>query len=269
MENQQVLYERIRYAAVGGVAHIILNRREKKNALDMVMRSELWDAVARARDDESVAVVILSGDGNDFCSGGDVSTMRPGELDAEAGRNRIAPVTRGAYSLLELPKPVIVAVDGCAYGAGFSLALTADIVIATEQSKFCLSFLRLGLIPDAAALFTLPRTVGWSRAKQLLYSAREINGRTALEYGIVSELVGREQLLPRALEIASAMVHLPPAAFALCKSALLRSFSSDTAVMAETEMSGQGIAYSTKYHASAARDFMDRKALPYSWPDPV
>lgn len=265
-KDLQVIYERIQYSVAHGVAHIVLNRPDKKNALDIPMRNELWRAVAQARDDAQVAVVLLSGAGNDFCAGGDISTMRPGELDAEAGRDRIASVTNGAYSLLEMPKPVIAAIDGCAYGAGFSLALTADIVLATERARFCLSFLRLGLIPDAAALFTLPRTVGWARAKQLLYSAQEINGKTALEYGIVGELHTPETLHERAQQIATAMAQLPRTAFALCKTALLRSSSSDTPVMAEMEMSGQGIAYSTQYHEAAARGFLNKQALPYSWP---
>ncbi|MDS1140022.1 enoyl-CoA hydratase/isomerase family protein [Pusillimonas sp. SM2304] len=261
-------YESIRYVVAENVAHIVLNRPHKKNALDMVMRDELWHAVAQARDDADVRAVLLAGAGSDFCAGGDVSTMRPGELDAEAGRIRISSVTRGAYSLLELPKPVIAAVDGCAYGAGFSLALASDIVLATERSRFCLSFLRLGLVPDAAALFTLPRAVGAYRAKHLLYTAQEIDGRTALDYGIAGELVAEDQLHDRAWQVAAAMAKMPPTAFALCKSALLRSFSAETAVMADMEMNGQGIAYSTQYHADAARRFLDKKGLPYSWPKP-
>ena len=80
--------------------------------------------------------------------------------------------------------------------------LDADIVVATSRARFCLSFMRIGLISDAAALFTLPRTVGWGRAKQLLYSTQEINGQTAFEYGVVKELTSPERLQERSLEIA-------------------------------------------------------------------
>jgi len=244
----------------------VLNRPEKKNALDLVMREELWRAIDQAGKDSDVAALFITGKGTDFCSGGDISTMRPGELDAEAGRQRISPVTRGAQALLELPKPVIVAADGCAYGAGFSLALAADIVVATPRSRFCLSFLRIGLIPDACAMFTLPRAVGWCRAKHLLYSAQEINGETALDYGFVSELVNPEMLQERGLEIAQAMTEISTSAFALSKSALLRSYSSDIPVMAEMEINGQAIAFSSKYHAEAAQRFMNKETLRYRWP---
>ena len=262
-------YEKIAYVVENSVAIIKLNRPHRKNALDLQMRAELWLAIDRARQDPGVAALLLTGMGDDFCSGGDISTMRPGELDAEAGRKRISPVTRGAHMLLELEKPVIAAVDGCAYGAGFSLALAADIAIATPRARFCLSFMRIGLIPDAAALFTLPRVIGWNRAKHLLYSAEEINGRTALEYGIVGELVEPANLQNRAKQIATAMTQVSPTAFSLSKSALLRTYSSDASAMADMEINGQGIAFSTQYHDEAAKRFLNRKPGGYRWPAPL
>jgi len=179
---------------------------------------------AGGNDDEGPCRIAVARE-NIFARGA-IGEMRPGELDAEAGRDRIAPVSKGAQSLLETTKPVVVAVDGCAYGAGCSLALAADFVVATERARFCMSFLRLGLIPDACGLFTLPRVVGWLRAKDMLYSTRAVGGSEALEYGMVNELAAPEALQARAREIALAMTNLPRTLLP-CEDAMLRSMSSD------------------------------------------
>ena len=209
MQAQQDLL----YDERDGVAHIVLNKPEKKNALNPDMRNALWDALGKAS----------------------ASTQ-------------------------------VRAVDGCAYGIGFSLALAADIVVATPRSRFCLSFMRLGLVPDGLALFTLPRIIGWARAKKMLYSAQEIDGRTAAEDGIVTELVEPDALLERARAIANALASSSPAAFALTKNALLRSFSSDASAVMDMDINGQGIAYSTSYHKDAVKAFMGKQPLAFAWP---
>ncbi len=257
----------IEYSVRQGVGHIVLNRPKKRNALSLDMRTALWDAIERADKDDGVRVVLLSGAGGHFCGGGDISEMRSGAFDAEAGRDRIAPVSKGARRLLEMEKPVVVAIDGCAYGAGCSLALTGDFVVATERARFCMSFLRLGLIPDACGLFTLPRVVGWLRAKDMLYSTRAVGGVKALEYGLVNELAAPEDLLARSWEIAVAMTGLPRTAFALIKTALLRSMSMDLGAMTDTEMAGQAIAYSTTYHEDAVKRLRSGSPPLYSWPE--
>ncbi len=256
----------IQYTLRQGVGHIVLNRPAKRNALSLAMRTALWDAVDRADQDDAVRAVLLSGAGEHFCAGGDIGEMRPGALDAEAGRDRIAPVTKGARRLLETTKPVVVAVDGCAYGAGCSLALAADFVVATERASFCMSFLRLGLVPDACGLFTLPRVVGWLRAKDMLYSTRAIGGAEALEYGMVNELAVPGDLEARAREIALAMASLPRTAFGLVKTALLRSMSADVGAMADAEMAAQAIAYSTAYHEAAVQRLRAGAPPLYAWP---
>ena len=265
MQTQQDLL----YDERDGVAHIVLNKPEKKNALNPEMRNALWEALGKASASAQVRAVLISGAGKDFCSGGDISVMATTDSDAESGRKRIDPVTRGARQLLELQKPVIVAVDGCAYGIGFSLALAADIVVATPRSRFCLSFMRLGLVPDGLALCTLPRIIGWARAKKMLYSAQEIDGQTASDYGVVTELVEPDALLERARAIAHALASSSPAAFALTKNALLRSFSSDASAVMDMEINGQGVAYSTRYHKDAVKAFMGKQPLAFTWPPKV
>lgn len=259
-------FQTLRYHAEQGVARIELNRVERRNAIDLVMRHELLRAIGEAAADTDVKAVILTGAGGHFCSGGDVSTMRGAQMSAEQGRARMEPVTACARALLEMPKPVIAAVDGVAYGAGFGMCLCADIVIATPGARLCLSFMRIGLVPDFASAFTLPRIVGWQRAKQLIYCAKEIDGTQAHEWGIVAELADPQLLDTRAMQVAVAMSHMPPTAFAMTKQMLLRSFATDLAASSETEANAQGVAFNTQYHQRAAEALLARAPMPYSFP---
>ncbi|BCY20148.1 enoyl-CoA hydratase [Bordetella pertussis] len=157
--------EFVRYDVDAGVARITLDRPDRRNAIDVPMRAALLAAVQAATADPAVRAVVLAGAGGHFCSGGDVSTMRGASMSAEQGRDRMAPIGACARALLEMPKPVIAAVDGIAFGGGFGLCLCADLVLATPAARFCLSFMRIGLVPDFAAAFTLPRLVGLQRAR--------------------------------------------------------------------------------------------------------
>jgi len=251
--------EFVRYDVDAGVARITLDRPDRRNAIDVPMRAALLAAVQAATADPAVRAVVLTGAGGHFCSGGDVSTRR----------DRMAPIGACARALLEMPKPVIAAVDGIAFGGGFGLCLCADLVLATPAARFCLSFMRIGLVPDFAAAFTLPRLVGLQRARQLIYTAAEIDGRQALEYGLVSELVDAGRLAPRAAEVATAMAGMPATAFALTKQALLRSSSSELAAMVEMEMTSQGVAFNTGYHQQAVERLLEKKPPLYSFPAPT
>jgi len=261
--------EFVRYDVDAGVARITLDRPDRRNAIDVPMRAALLAAVQAATADPAVRAVVLTGAGGHFCSGGDVSTMRGASMSAEQGRDRMAPIGACARALLEMPKPVIAAVDGIAFGGGFGLCLCADLVLATPAARFCLSFMRIGLVPDFAAAFTLPRLVGLQRARQLIYTAAEIDGRQALEYGLVSELVDAGRLAPRAAEVATAMAGMPATAFALTKQALLRSSSSELAAMVEMEMTSQGVAFNTGYHQQAVERLLEKKPPLYSFPAPT
>src|SRR5690606_34979948 len=166
--------EATRYSVDNGVALLELNRPERRNALNEAMRNELRDVVTQLRDDRNVHALIITGAGDAFCAGGDLKGIGSAGLDNQGWRNRMADLHNWLKDLLALDKPVIAAVDGPAYGAGFSLALAADFIIATPRARFCMSFMKVGAIPDLGAFYTLPRIVGPRRAKELMLSAREV-----------------------------------------------------------------------------------------------
>ena len=229
-------------------------------------RDEIADALARVRGTDSARVLILAGAGSDFCSGGDIGSMAQTPITAEAGRQRMRGIHAGLRDLIEFDRPVVAAVDGVAFGAGFSLALTADFILATPRARFCASFQRLGLVPDNGILYTLPRAIGLQRARALLLSAREIDAATAQQWGIVTEIVAAESLAERARAIARSLADASGTALAMTKSALERTFESDLSAMLEFEAAAQGVAFATDYHRAAVKRFLDKQPPLFQWP---
>ena len=250
-----------------GIATLTFNRPEAKNALNGEMRVELLEAVQRIRADRDVRAVVLCGAGNDFCSGGDVRGMSV--TSAEAGRNRIDDLHGWVSTLIDLDRPVIAAVDGVCYGAGFSFALAADFVIASTRARFCMPFMKVGLVPDCGAFYTLPRVVGLARAKDLVFTAREISAAQAKEMGAVLEVVEPEALRARAAQIAASLAAASPIAFGLAKRALNQSLGSDLRTMLEIEAAAQGIAFTTGFHHEAVKRFREKADPLFKWPTAV
>ena len=259
--------EAIDFEVKEGVATLTLNRPHRKNAIDAVMREEIKEVVFSLPARKDLRALIITGAGGSFCAGGDISVMGAGTLTPEAGRDRM----RHDYlswieTLLRLEVPVIAAVQGAAFGAGFSLALTADIVLAAPDSRFCLSFMRLGLIPDCAAFYTLPRIVGVQRAKELAFSARELNAEQALQLGIVLEVTPQGRVLERAQQMAACFANAAPAALAMTKRAFNVSLNSSLDTMIDIEAAGQAVARTSAWHTDAVQRFLAKQASAFQWP---
>lgn len=258
----------IDYALSDGVALVTLTRPEAKNAIDPLMAQELGELIAAVRRDGSVRALVLTGACGNFCAGGDVRAMAgKGERSAEERRTGFGPFQRISKELLALDRPVIAAVDGVAYGAGMSLLLMADIVLLSERARLCLVFQRIGLIPDLAALYTLPRVVGVQRAKELIFSAREVGAAEAKDMGLAMEVIAPERLLPRAMDIARSMAGASPYAVATVKCALQSSLNTDLDGLLEFEAASQTIAASSGYAREAMRRFAAKEAPQFKWAD--
>jgi enoyl-CoA hydratase/carnithine racemase len=258
-------FQAISYSVEDGVATLMLNRPAQKNALDLVMREEIGDVISAIRRDRGIQALVLTGAGGAFCAGGDIRTMQ-GDASAEAARNRMMDLHLWVEELLNLDRPVIAAVDGVAFGAGFSLALAADFVLASPRARFCCSFMRLGLVPDCGVFYTLPRVVGLQRAKELVFSTREVGADEAKQIGIVFEIQPQERLAERARQLALSFNQASPTALSLAKRALNASFNSDLRTMLEMEASAQGVARGSDYHRQAAARFLGKQAPIFQWP---
>lgn len=258
--------ETITYTVADGVATLTLNRPTQKNALDGVMRNEIGEVIAELRRDRGIQALVITGAGGAFCAGGDLRGLNTGG-NVEVARNRMADLHLWVQDLLTLDRPVIAAVDGPAFGAGFGLALAADIIIASPRARFCLSFQRLGLIPDCGVLYTLPRVVGLQRAKELCFSAREVDAEEARQLGIVLEIQPVEKLAERARQMALSFSLASATAMSISKNALNASLNCNLATMLELEATGQGLARSTDYHRDAIGRFLRKEPVLFQWPD--
>jgi 2-(1,2-epoxy-1,2-dihydrophenyl)acetyl-CoA isomerase len=248
-----------------GVAELTLNQPERRNALDPAMRAQLADAIVAVRRDRNVRVVILIGSQGHFCAGGDLRALASAGLDNEGWLQRVQDRNDWVRDLISLDRPVVAAVDGMATGAGLSLALTADFVLATPRARFSASFLRVGLVPDCGCLYTLPRAVGVQRAKELMLSAREFGADEAQRLGIVTEIATADALLARARAIARSFVQASPAAVSMIKRNLAPQ-GGELAALLDAEAQAQAMAMSTPGHRLAVNRLLEKQAPPYNWP---
>lgn len=255
------------YRVEDGVATLTLNRPESKNALDPVMADELGELLASIRADDAVRVLVVTGAGGAFCAGGDVKAMgQGGPRTPEQRRAGMARYARICTELMALDRPVIAAVDGVAFGAGFSIALMCDIVLLSERARLCMVFQRIGLIPDMGAFYTLPRVVGLQRAKELIFSAREIDAAEAKRLGIAMEVLPAGELMARALAIARSFAGASPVAMSISKRALQSALASDLPTLLEIESAGQALASNSDYAKEAVRRFAAREPAQFRWP---
>jgi 2-(1,2-epoxy-1,2-dihydrophenyl)acetyl-CoA isomerase len=256
-------YETIEFAVHEGVALLTMNRPARRNAIDMVMRSEIPDAISRVRADPAIRALIITGAGGHFCAGGDITAMGGAVGDAAAGRDRMRANIGWVEDLVMLDRPVIAAVDGHAAGAGCNMALAADFILATQAARFTQSFLRVGLVPDLAGMYLLPRIVGLQRAKELVFSARALAADEALDLGIVHSIHPAEHLLDAAQSMARSFCRASPTALGLAKQALNRSFNLDLRTALELEAAAQGICSTTDWHREAVRRFLAKEPALY------
>lgn len=248
------------YDAIDGVATVTFNRPEALNATNDVFYRELCALIREIADDESIGSVVLTGAGRGFCAGGDVKAMNPDmPLLARRKRHRwiLSDVLR---PLVMLEKPVIAAVNGAAVGAGFNIALAADIIIASEAAIFSQIFTRLGLVPDLGGLYLLTRVIGLNKAKELCFTAKKVSAAEGHAMGFVNHVVPAEKLLEEARKLALELAAGPPTALAMIKTLLNKSSCSSLEQMLEYESYAQTIAYTTPEHKEGVAAFREKRA---------
>ncbi|RJG26439.1 enoyl-CoA hydratase/isomerase family protein [Massilia cavernae] len=263
MSDSPVVFDK-----VGKTAVITLNRPQRRNALDEPTKDALAAAIKTARQDRSVRSVVLTGAGGHFCSGADLKSNE-GDDDEKSFsvRELLLDAHRWHSELMDLEKPVIAAVDGYALGAGLSLALAADFVIASEGARLVSSFPRMGFVPDLTLLYILPRLVGLPRAKEIVFSAREIGAEEALAMGLVQAVVPAERLRETAIEFAQRFDHAPTHVLGMAKGILNRSFETDRHALTQLEAAFQGLCAGSSYHAESLNLFLSKEAPHYPGAD--
>src|SRR4051812_14140506 len=179
-------YQRFRFEIAGGVAEITFARPEGANAIDLLCSEELAELALVCDQSPEVRAVLIRAEGPMFCAGGDVRSFREAGSDLPALLKRVTEGLHPAISRFSrMDAPVIAAVGGTAAGGGMSLACSADIVVASENARFTMAYTRIGLVPDGASTFVLPRRIGVGRTRDLMLRNRVVGAREALDLGLV------------------------------------------------------------------------------------
>lgn len=187
-------YETLILDIEDGLAIIRLNRPERLNALSNALKAELLQAIRQiAKPDSGVRALLITGEGRAFCSGADLAEGGM-STDRDMGANLIATYHPILLELAALDMPVISAVNGVAAGAGMSIAISADIVLAARSAYFLQAFVNIGLVPDAGSTFILPRLVGTARARAMMMLGERLPAEKALEWGLVYDVVDDDKL---------------------------------------------------------------------------
>jgi enoyl-CoA hydratase len=199
---------------------LTLTRPEKLNALSIALLEELADHLSRAKLDDTIGCVILTGSGRAFSAGADIADQQQYGEDVPFNPGRLA----SWYAIQDFEKPLIAAVSGYALGGGNELAMLADIIIASDEAKFGQPEIRIGIFPGDGGTQRLVRAVGKSRAMQMILTGETIDAETALRAGLVSEVVPNSQLLSRAIELGGMIARNAPIALRTAKKSVLKAF---------------------------------------------
>lgn len=253
--------EQVRLSLQNSVLLIEMVRDGNRNALTTEMKLALSDALVEASKPE-VRCVVITGTGKAFCAGGDVKGMD--ELQSPDAANKAMRQLHETIvlPLLRLAKPTIAAVNAVAAGAGVGLALACDFRVVSRQADFVLAFSRIGLVPDFAVSYTLPRLVGAARAKELAFIKGRLTAEEASQWGLVTELCAPDAVLGRAMELATQLAAGPTVALGLTKRMLDDSLSSDIYEALQLEAESQRDAWSTKDHEIARNAFIQKNDMP-------
>ena len=255
----------VRFERQGTTAVITLDNPATRNSLTAPVKDGLAAAIAQVKSDSGIRAVVIAGANGAFCAGGDLRGIAAaGKLESDGMRARMQATHDIFRDLLSLDRPVIAAVDGAAYGAGFSLALAADFVLVTPRARFSMVFMRIGLVPDCGATYTLPRLVGAQRARELFLSAREVGAPEALSLGLAMEQHEPAALMSRALALAESFAAASPLAVSLVKRFTLDAGAMEAAF--EAEANAQALCFQTTPHREAVQRFLDKQPSAFQWP---
>lgn len=239
------------------VAIVTLARPEKKNAITMDMRRQLWEVFEDFRENEDVRAVVLTGAGGDFCSGMDVGEF--GSRSVRATLDRMQRLHRISRAIYTLKKPTIAAVSGVCMGVGWSYALSCDMVIAGPTARFAQVFNKTALAPDGGAAWLLARNVGLMRAKEITYSGRFIGADEALALNLILEVAREVPVLERALEMARGFAQGPGLAIEMAKRQYELAASTDFCSFLENEAAMQPLLMRTEDYQEGVTAFGERR----------
>jgi len=252
-------FQTILFQCKDGVATITLNRPEKLNALNKQMYVELGVVLDSLERDASLKVVVVKGAGRAFCAGGDISQLSAAGTSVEASQERLRMSHRIASRLKGVRQPVIMAVNGDAIGGGCTLALNGDLRVAAAHSRFGLTFIHVGLVPDMGGLYNLPRLVGIGKALELALLGDIIDAKEAEKIGLVNRVVAAEELDDVVSGWAGRLSRLSSITLSLIKGALYKGLAMDFASELEDEINLQSLCVNSQAGREGLTAFLEKR----------
>ena len=251
------------YRAVDGVATVVLNRPERRNAFTFDMLRECVQLFGRAAGDDAVRVIVITGAGDAFCAGGDVTTMGKAASAVDVKANLWECMQAVPRTLARIDKPVIAMINGDAIGGGMDMALMCDIRLASDTARMSEGYVRLGLVPGDGGAYFLPRLAPFGRALELLLTGDFISASEAERFGIVNRVVPRDQLEPETYALARRIASLPPLGVRMTKRLTYQSAKADLETALDLASSHVAIVQATEDHREAVAAFREKRQGQY------
>lgn len=248
------------YRIDGHIGVITLNRAKEKNTFSPEMITLWCQFLEEAKVDANIRVVVVTGKGDTFCSGGDIRAMAEGKLRLwEMKKFLWEGVHRIALTLEDLDKPVIAAINGAAMGAGLDMAMMCDLRVCSERAKLSESYILLGLVPGDGGAYFLPKLVGLGKALELLLTGDVLTPQEALKIGLVNRVVPHDRLMEETMTLAEKISNKPPLAVRMMKRAVYQAQSTTLRAHLDYISSQLALLSETEDHQEAARAFIEKR----------
>lgn len=258
-------YENITFSIEDNVATIALNRPERLNALSDGLKKDLLSAVrSLAQDPQGARALLITGNGRAFCAGADLDEGIVDIKNVDLAESLISDYHPLLLELANLEMPVISAVNGIAAGAGMSIAISADIIIAAESAYFLQAFVNIGLVPDSGSTFLLPRLIGNARANAMMMMGDKVTAQTALNWGMVNEVVEDTDLMERATKIAQKLASGPTRALSGIRQLMAGSMKNNYAEQLQMEAVVQRKMGATQDSREGVLAFLEKRPAQFS-----
>lgn len=261
-----MVYTKLTFTADSGVATITLNRPERSNALDDEMTRELMDALKQIEREDKIRAVVVTGAGKNFCAGQDLAAFleRRQAPDAASVREHLVKgYNQVVTKIRTIEKPFIAAVNGAAAGAGLGICCACDVRYASENAKFRMAFIGIGLGPDSGTSFLLPRLIGYGRALDMAITNELVDARDAYAWGLANRIFPPGELMDATMSLAKQLANAPTRGIGLTKRVFNRALITDLEGALDYEAHIQNLAVETEDHQEGVNAFLEKRAPSY------
>ena len=241
-----------------GVAVLTLNNPENRNPLTAETKEEMISALDEVKGDDGLRALVITGRGPAFCAGGDTKKIGGG-MTPEDIRRTMGKSQQLLRRIINLPKPVVIGINGDAFGMGCNLALASDFTIASDKARFCQVFVKLGLIPDFGALYFMPRLIGLWKSKEMTYLGKVVGAEEAERIGLIYRVVPHDELEDEVMGLAVRLAKMPTEAIGRAKLLLNQAFNMTLAEVLDEEMKAQSYLSKTEDHREGMKALLEKR----------